>query len=355
MGRSHHSHLDLGKLALWLEESIETSQPPYGMRESRWLSIMCTARLVFFPVVSIGFVCLDAWYEFAFLDDLPLVPSWRLFDKTIQKQQEQQQFDTLSWYPTEEWIRDCVDRQNQKEMKPYNVHWIKYDLGDCILRGCQRFAKSSGSSEYGNLSIVGQYWIHACHLQQDNATLGSNLEYIEQLFQQYTVDPYPYDAPWEVPADDELVIHLRIGDVMDDAMYIGENTTVLEMLSVGASTRHGPNAVYPHGVKSLQEFLWHIQRSGLSKVVLRGGPNSPKIYPKSQIYTQCLAEGMENAEFHVTNLDVHGEHNPDQDFFFMSHAKFFVPSTGGYSELIAKMVHRLGGQVLEFPNTTTAT
>ena len=53
--------------------------------------------------------------------------------------------------------------------------------------------------------------------------------------------------------------------------------------------------------------------------------------------------------FNLTSVKVQGEGNQIKTFFYMSHAKYFVPSTGGFSKLIAGMVEQLGGKVLEFP------
>ena len=39
-------------------------------------------------------------------------------------------------------------------------------------------------------------------------------------------------------------------------------------------------------------------------------------------------------------------HHPDEDFYFMAHAKRFVMSAGGFSNVIGHMVEHLGGEVL---------
>lgn len=46
----------------------------------------------------------------------------------------------------------------------------------------------------------------------------------------------------------------------------------------------------------------------------------------------------------------HGEvldQNPDQDFQYMSAARWFVPAGGGYSDLVAEVVKRRGGTILD--------
>ena len=53
----------------------------------------------------------------------------------------------------------------------------------------------------------------------------------------------PLHQTLEVPADDELVMHLPIGDVMDDSIHIGDRIS-----RVGASNRQyvRPESQYPH-------------------------------------------------------------------------------------------------------------
>ena len=135
---------------------------------------------------------------------------------------------------------------------------------------------------------------------------------------------------------------------MDEAKYIGK-ASIFEMLQSGADTSHGPNSYYRHGIKSIREYLRLVRRSGMKKVVLRGGSHFPKRYPKSKMFTMCLAKAIQAAGYNITNIQVHGESNPDQDFYYMSHAKRFVTGTGGYSLLISKLVEQLGGVVVNEP------
>lgn len=249
---------------------------------------------------------------------------------------------TTHWTPSEEWIQQCVIRQSKKQSfyRPFKVHWLNYRLGDCI-RDCDVCQQSIKASKYKNLSIAGEYWHNACN-QTVGKARGRNFTFLNQLFDRYEKNPYPYTRPWPKPADDELVIHLRIGDVMENPIYIGENTTVLQMLRDGADTRHGPNSAYPNGIRSIDEFLTSIRESGLQKIVIRGGSHRPIPCPRSLIYSNCLAEAFQKAGFNVTDFRVNGEENPDQDFFYMARARYFYPSTGGYSQHISTLVTQRG-------------
>lgn len=258
--------------------------------------------------------------------------------------------DDKIWQLSDEWIHDCVRRNELKGVrKPYNVQWVDYRLGDCIrmCRACEASIRAALS--FGNSSIAGQYWLNACKQENLSQARSKNFTYVSELFDQYKRDPSPYSDPWQVPAEDELVIHLRIGDVMDERWFLlNGSVTPFEMLRYGTSTQHGRSSMYPHGIKSISEYLDLFHQQDLRKIVFRGGPHKPKPYPKSKVYTRCLTEAIKEAGFTVV-ADVKGEHTPDQDFYYMSHAKHFVPGTGGYSQIICQMIKRLGGKVIVFP------
>jgi hypothetical protein len=250
-----------------------------------------------------------------------------------------------NWSPSDGWLKRCIQREKRNPRnfkKSYRSQWPHYQLGDCLLV-CKSCKSSMSESRVKESSIVGHYWKDVCHEQEYSETF--NLTYLTQLFEKFDEDPHPYRHPWRRPATDELVIHLRIGDVIDESRYSG-NTTVFQMLREGADTRHGKHSFYQKGIKSVKEYISTIRESGLQKVVLRGGSHFPKKYPKSRIYTKCLSEAIEKAGFTITSVQVDGEDNPDQDFFYMSHAKHFVQATGGYSRLIASMVKHNGGRIL---------
>ncbi len=252
--------------------------------------------------------------------------------------------DVNTWYPSDDWIHDCIRQESSEDlMQPYNVPWVYYRLGDCI-RMCIDCEKSASASDLGNLSIAGQYGLHVC--QTDKGS--ENLTFIAELFRQYEHASFPYSQPWEVPLNDTVIIHLRIGDVMDDPLYLKDgNITPFEMLRYGASTSHCIEGCdYHDGIKSIHAFLDLLASLNLPKVILRGGAHTVQPYPKSKIYTRCLINAFNAAGYSTFGSSINGAHNPDQDFFFMSHAKYFVQGTGGYSQLITDMVNRLGGKTI---------
>jgi hypothetical protein len=263
---------------------------------------------------------------------------------------EQAQHPEKTWAPSDEWINTCIQEQesNPDLNKPYRVQWFAYNLGDCVRFCEKRCGILSERSSTKHLSIAGQYWEHGCH-QNNIKELGNNITVLMQVFQRIENDTISFPQPWAQPEKDELVIHIRLGDVMDKPMYIGKNTSVFDKLKTGVDTRHGPGYVYPNGVKSLHQYLESIRQSGLEKVVLRGGSHVPGSFPKSRVYSMCLAKAIRTAGYNITSIQVDGEDNPDQHFYLMSHAKYFISGTGGYSRLMSELVEKLGGTVVQRP------
>jgi len=259
-----------------------------------------------------------------------------------------------SWQPSDQWIESCVQQQIVKKntFTRYKVKWMKYQLGDC-LKGCKSCDTSIAASRSKELSIAGEYWHRVCQKIPLDTARGNNFTFLNELFDRYKQNPFPYNQSWPAPETDELVIHLRIGDVMDEPFYVGPNASVMEMLRDGMDTSHGMNAFWPKGIRSISQYLSIIRESGLTKVVLKGGSHKAQVYPNSRIYSQCLADAIRMAGYNLTTFRVNGEDNPDHDFYYMSHAKYFVPATGGYSRLISSLVELRGGKRMGPPENSS--
>jgi hypothetical protein len=247
---------------------------------------------------------------------------------TINNTETEISSDSLAT-PSDEWVQNCTRRITEKGLIPFNVTWEEYRLGDCIklCRVCDRGPRNSMARQYGNL---------VCGTGKDDKTRkhvhGGNLTFVEKVLQLHTQDP-----SFTLPAVDELVIHLRIGDVIERS-----KAPVEEMLMHGANPAH--YKTFKTAIKSVHEYISNIQESGLHKVVIRGGAHKPNEYKKSRVYAECLKEAIENAGYHVS-MEVEGN-TPDSDFYYMSRAKTIIVSTGGYSRLMGQMVKKGGGTVV---------
>jgi len=96
----------------------------------------------------------------------------------------------------------------------------------------------------------------------------------------------------------------------------------------------------------ISEILSLIKESGLTKVALRGDPRAEKPLPKSRIFSVCMVKAIYAAGYRLTSAKLWGEDLPDQDFYFMTHARNFVASTGYFGHLVAQIVNRRGGKII---------
>jgi hypothetical protein len=257
------------------------------------------------------------------------------------------------------FVESCVMDFDDEEIKPFELvpGWEYYRLGDCIKHCEACFSCYNGTirrpdcrggrdgAKLRNESFAKDYSTHHC--PHGGPKDRSNLTGIEEVFQRrislqqqqqqqhHPSTLSPYDI-LTVPDPDELVIHLRLGDVIEMS-----KANVTQMLLLGADPAHDG---FKNSIKSVSEILTNIQESGLSKVSLRGGSHKPELYVKSRVYAGCLKQAIQQAGYRVKmSLD---HTTPDQDFYYMSHASHFVVSTGGYSRLIGQLVEHRGGTIV---------
>ena len=159
-----------------------------------------------------------------------------------------------------------------------------------------------------------------------------NMPFVREM-----LDTYNGKKPFPRPDEDELVLHFRLGDIIERS-----NASVTTMLSKGADPDH--HTVYKSAIKSADEYLDNIAESGLPKVTIRGGSHRRYEYKKSRVYAGCLKRAIETAGYGVKmELD---SGNPDADFYYMSFGRKIVVSTGGFSRIIGELVQLGGGEII---------
>ncbi len=135
----------------------------------------------------------------------------------------------------------------------------------------------------------------------------------------------------QIPSKDMLVIHLRIGDVIDDMPQ-----TAAEFLSHEVKYSNGHNYVKP--LSYYQKIIDKIKPLSLSSISLIGGfHKTTSGSRKSLEYVAGVRNFFEKNGFKVTERI---NFNPDDDFIFMSNALYFTPSGGGFSRIIKTMVEK---------------
>ncbi len=254
------------------------------------------------------------------------------------------------WYPSEEWIHDCVRYDEKEDLShPHETQWVNYHLTDCI-QDCKKCTISIDASPLGKMSIAGMYWLNACHQEEGNSSRGNDVEYLSELFQLYKQDLHPYLAPLDVPNETDVVLYLPLGDEKEKPLFLADKDVgPFEML------RFGANDPYAGTIQSVNEYLKLFNTLGVRRVILRlpGSTHLPQPHPKFNVYLRCLVQAFETAGFVTIDPNTRKEHDPDQDFYYMSHARYFVPDTSRYSQTISQMVNRLGGKAIHIKTNGT--
>jgi len=120
---------------------------------------------------------------------------------------------------------------------------------------------------------------------------------------------------------DELVLHIRTGDVICDSSLV---------YNYGRKD-------HPEWWNNLAEF---IQREHIHKVHIIAGNHMNKCIKESKEYLDkseqfLRSHGVQDIEFHLDNF-------ADDDFLFALTRKYFITTGGGYGNLIGDITQRLG-------------
>ncbi|CAB9520611.1 expressed unknown protein [Seminavis robusta] len=244
--------------------------------------------------------------------------------------------------PSKEWLRSCASTLETDDtiVKPFPTLRPDYALGDCIkkcnkcnlgLPGRQRkiFAPNFKRDKNFNLTIAGYYSELACPFNTANYTI---VDQVLEIFGQREgfIKPDPND----------IIIHLRLGDVVD---YTGEDVGTL-LIKGGIGNHPGAKKRRVRSVRSVYGYLDDLKNYSDAKVVIVGGSHKPHVFKKSRVYANCLQRGLAKAgrvvELQLDNGDA------DKDFYFMSYAKRYMLSTGGFSRFIGGMAILHGGQLI---------
>ena len=137
--------------------------------------------------------------------------------------------------------------------------------------------------------------------------------------------------------DDTLVIHLRIGDVIDNI-----DINLNNMLSDYTLYKNGHQYVKP--LKYYTNLIDTIHNYKIKKILLVGGFHRKGNHDKSLQYVNRIKQHFENNGFNCTTRI---NENADEDFLIMCNSKSFVPSGGGSSSIIKQIVILKGGNIIE--------
>jgi len=261
---------------------------------------------------------------------------------------------------TDEWLSNCVRNFPEREIIPFRIKpgFDLYRLGDCIksCASCSRLSRKNPKPTPEPPNAVSlEYEALACPpdrtARPNNAT---NLLVLGGILRRRA----ERDPTFVKPDPDALVVHLRLGDQIEQS-----ESTAEQMLTKGADPF---GEWYRDSIKSAHELISNARDSGCRKVVLVGGSHKSFAYEKSRVYAGCLyralvrattaaatasatanSTGSDDSDRNktVVTLQIDGS-DADHDLYYMSYAKHFVQSAGGYSRLVGQMVEYNGDNVV---------
>jgi GR25 family glycosyltransferase involved in LPS biosynthesis len=131
-----------------------------------------------------------------------------------------------------------------------------------------------------------------------------------------------------LPEKNEVVVHLRCGDVMEDSDH-----TVEEMLEKDVLYNNG--YAYIHSLEYYENIFRNLVNNGIVKMTIISGSHFEfDNYNKSCQYIEAI-KLLANLYGMQTKLRLGSE--PDDDVTYMVSATHFIPGKGGFSKIISKL------------------
>jgi hypothetical protein len=200
----------------------------------------------------------------------------------------------------------------------YYTDIFKYRLGDAILY--DEYYHNNINKKWYNFwfknSIATEYW--------NRSKNHNDLETLYNIIQKRSKNITK-------AAEDTLIIHLRLGDVIDHL----SKENVDDLLNKDLNNRYINNYKY---------FDKYINNEKIKKIILVAGYHVPGKMKKSEEYIEKIKIFLENKGYQVdTRIN---KYSADEDFLYMCKSKYFLKSKGMYSKLINEMVKKNGNQTL---------
>jgi hypothetical protein len=160
------------------------------------------------------------------------------------------------------------------------------------------------------------------------------------------VDEYVTSRRTPCPAEDVMVMHLRVGDVIDGTnVPLNDffNRRVNSYFALFGVQPDGWSPVYVRCLASFDRALKKTKELGFHKISLVYGFHI-KGYSilKSKKYIAGLVQYAQSKGFEVEMIT---SADADVSFAYACHAKHFIPGGGGFSKLMAKVVRHKGNSV----------
>lgn len=169
-----------------------------------------------------------------------------------------------------------------------------YRMGDAII--IQNNAKPTILKKYKG-TIAYQYLINKC---PKSGTKNVNVDRLNKI-----VDEHIKEKKYQIPNDDDLVLHLRLGD-----------------------------RKLVHSVDELNELITYIEDIvAFKKLIIVTAFHMVSASKDDDSKYGILNELLSYCESNNINVNIRSSNNPDEDFCFLVKAKSLICTKGGYSIL----------------------
>ena len=212
------------------------------------------------------------------------------------------------------------------KMKIYNMYtdMKEYRLGDMVTI---KSARDDGRKYYMKnfpLSIANMY------MQETNDN--KNYDKLFNIVKQKSNDT-------NIPTPNLIVIHIRLGDVIENNTYDVKDLLLYNTINVNEKTKSEIQYIYP-----LSYFNKIKQIKNINNVVLICGSHKKVNFTKSSIYLNCVKLYLETLCF---NVSLRIGKNADDDFIYISNSHYYLNIGGGYGKILEEMVRRNCGTIIE--------
>ena len=140
------------------------------------------------------------------------------------------------------------------------------------------------------------------------------------------------------PEKDLLIVHLRVGEVLNHSKYSLEEYLTKEIKFEKNTPKNFVKPLYYY-----KNILIEHRKELPKKVQFVAGGCFCDDKNKSYKYIEAVKEIFDSEGFEV--LENTYFNHPDKDFVYMSRSSHFIKSGGGFSELITKIIEKRKGKI----------
>ena len=160
------------------------------------------------------------------------------------------------------------------------------------------------------------------------------------------VDEFVLSQSIRIPSEDSMVMHLRVGDVIDGTDVPVDdffNRRVNSYYALFGEEPEGFSPVYVRCLASFDRALKKTKELGFHKISLVYGFHI--VYSTMQKSKQYIAGLVRHAQSQGFQVELITHEDADVSFAYGCQAKHFIPGGGGFSKLISKVVRHQGNRV----------